>query len=97
MDQGDPDSTAVLGETNLEYDSFDLDQLFGHENNNLSNQTFSQENDALENKTKTCLLPCSTYQNASIDNNVSSSADVLPATRSGRERKRPRHLADYSI
>ena len=71
-----------MGETNPESDSLYLDQLFGHENNNLSNQTFSQDNDALENKTKTCLLPCSTNQNASIDKNVSSSADVLPATRS---------------
>ena len=70
MDQGDPEGTAVLSETNPESDSFYLDQLFGHENNNLSNQTFSQDNDTLENKTKTSLLPCSTNQNASIDKNV---------------------------
>ena len=41
LDQGDPEGTAVLGETNPESDLLCLDQLFGHENSNLSTQTFS--------------------------------------------------------
>ena len=41
LDQGDPEGTAVLGETNPESDLLYLDQLFGHENSNLSTQTFS--------------------------------------------------------
>ena len=46
----------------------------------IFNQTFNQDTDALENKYKTCFLPCSTNRNASIEKNVSSSPDVLPAS-----------------
>ena len=99
LGQDDQAEREEPGETVLESESLDLDKLFDPQDSLTFNSTHSQVNNTLENQSNVT-LPCSTKTHTSPNNHVSSSADIpdtLATSRSGRERKRPRHLADYTV